>query len=250
MVEVPEGSVLACPLQHRMSLQWWWGARGERARLSSAARGGPCCKCCLWCFGLPILLGELDRNLVLAELQAPPLVLVRRRALLRRVELDQREPLHSPEVGGVAVHVLRDVHITHRPVPPKRRPHRVDRDVTGQVTGDERLDAHHERRHIHAGGLCSRHQLRATPATSGAAVGAHHPRHPTQGRRRRLHRIQVEAGGRRRMPRPTCHRLRVVEVQVAPRGVPPLHRPHQRAVQQQAAEARREINNRSHSGWG
>ena len=117
---------------------------------------------------LAVLLGELNGDIVLADAETPILVLVGASGVVGLEELDEGESLDSAEVRAAAVHILGNVDVADRAVLLEHRLQVRDGDVTGQVAGDDGLDARGKRGH---GGLWAALERGTRALLSAATAG-------------------------------------------------------------------------------
>ena len=89
----------------------------------------------------PVLLGELDSDVVATECEATILVLIGPRRVGGLEELDEGEALDGAEVWAAAVRVSRDVDVADGAILLEHAAQLLDRDVAREVAGDDGLDA-------------------------------------------------------------------------------------------------------------
>jgi hypothetical protein len=90
---------------------------------------------------LAVLLGELNGDAVLADGETPILVLEGTSRVVGLEELDEGESLDSAEVRAALIHILGNVDVADRAILLEHGLQVRDGDVTGQVAGDDGLDA-------------------------------------------------------------------------------------------------------------
>jgi len=96
---------------------------------------------------LPVLLSELDGDVVLAYSEATILLGIGSGGVLRLEELDEGEALDSTEVGRALVHVPRNVDVADGSILLKHAAELLDGDIARQVAGDDSLDTRCEVRY-------------------------------------------------------------------------------------------------------
>jgi hypothetical protein len=96
---------------------------------------------------LPILLGELDSDVVAAECEASILTLIGAGRIITLEVFDEGEALDGAEVGAAFVHIFRDVDVLDGAILLEHSAQVLNAYITWQVACDDGLDARGVRRY-------------------------------------------------------------------------------------------------------